>query len=104
MRSSVGFFAGLRRCLVDHSLWFVFMWLLPLGLVRLRRLPRPWVLATAVAFCGALALGAYHNSLGNVARALFSVSGPILSLSAAIFLAGPRRLSATAPDDELITD
>jgi uncharacterized membrane protein len=99
MRSSEGLFAGLMRCLADHTLWFVFMWLLPLGLVRLRCLPRPWVLATAVAFFGALTLGAYHNALGNVARALFSVSGPILSLSAAIFLASPQRVTGTAPYD-----
>jgi hypothetical protein len=96
MRASEGFMNGLRACLLDHTFWFVFIWLLPLGLLRLRRLPRPWVLASAVAFCGALALGAYHNALGNVARALFSVSGPILSLSAAIYLAGPKRLSATS--------
>jgi hypothetical protein len=97
MRASEGFMNGLRACLLDHTFWFIFIWLLPLGLLRLRRLPRPWVLASAVAFCGALALGAYHNALGNVARALFSVSGPILSLSAAIYLAGPKRLSAPGP-------
>jgi len=96
MRASEGFMNGLRACLLDHTFWFVFIWLLPLGLLRLRRLPRPWVLASAVAFLGALALGAYHNASGNVARPLFSVSGPILSLSAAIYLAGPKRLSATS--------
>jgi hypothetical protein len=97
MRAGEGFMNGLRACLLDHTFWFVFLWLLPLGLVRLRRLPRPWVWASAVAFCGALALGAYHNASGNVARALFSVSGPILSLSAAIYLAGPIGLNSAPP-------
>ncbi len=35
--------------------------------------------------------GNYSNALGNTARALFSIAGPILSLSGAIFLAGPTR-------------
>jgi hypothetical protein len=97
MRAGEGFMNGLRACLLDHTFWFVFIWLLPLGLLRVRRLPRPWVLASALAFCGALALGAYHNASGNVARPLFSVSGPILSLSTAIYLAGRKALGAIPP-------
>ena len=84
-----GFLTGLRKCIFNHGFWYIFIWLLPLGLVRLRRLPRPWVLAAAVAFCGALAMGAYNNAGGSTSRALFSVAGPLLSLSAAVFLAGP---------------
>ena len=84
-----GFLTGLRKCIFNHGFWYIFIWLLPLGLVRLHRLPRPWVLAAAVAFCGALAMGAYNNAGGSTSRALFSVAGPLLSLSAAVFLAGP---------------
>ncbi len=84
----VGFLTGLRKCIFNHAFWYIFIWLLPLGLVRLHRLPRPWVLATSVAFCGALALGAYNNAGGSTSRALFSIAGPILSLSAAVFLTG----------------
>jgi hypothetical protein len=36
-------------------------------------------------------MGAYNNALGNTTRALFNIAGPILSLSAATFLAGPTR-------------
>jgi hypothetical protein len=36
-------------------------------------------------------MGAYNNAGDNTTRALFNVAGPILSLSAAIFLAGPTR-------------
>ncbi len=86
MHVGVGFLAGLRGCLLDHTFWYVFIWLLPLGILRLLRLPRPWVLATALAFSEALALGAYNNARGNTTRALFNVAGPILSLSTAIFL------------------
>jgi hypothetical protein len=97
MRATPNFLAGLWGCLRDHIFWFTFVWLLPLGLPRLRRLPRPWVLAATVAFCGALALGAYNNAGGNTSRALFNVSGPLLSLSVATFLTGANKLDSTAP-------
>ena len=96
MRSGSGFLAGLWNCLIDHTSWYVFIWLLPLGLVRLSRLPRAWILASLLAFSGALTLGAYHNAMGNVARPLFSVAGPILSLSTALFLVGPRAATRQA--------
>jgi len=86
MRSDHGFLAELWGCLTDHTFFYVFIWLLPLGLVRLRRMPWPWVAGTAVAFCGALLLGAYNNAEGNTSRALFNVAGPLLSLSTATFL------------------
>jgi hypothetical protein len=97
MHVNAGLLVGLRGCLLNHTFWYVFVWLLPLGILRLRRLPRPWVLATAVAFFGALALGAYNNAAGNTTRALFNVAGPILSLSAAIFLAGPDSATDVGP-------
>jgi hypothetical protein len=100
MRARVGFLAGLRGCILDHTFWYVFIWLLPLGVLRVRRLPRPWVLASALAFCGAFAMGAYNNALGNTTRALFNVAGPMLSLSAAIFLADRSYRSAHSGCDE----
>lgn len=93
-----GFLTGLRGCILSHTFWYVFIWLLPLGLVRLRRLPRPWVLGSAVAFVGALGLGAYNDAVGNTSRALFNVAGPILSLSAAIFLAGLKGATSAHPN------
>ena len=101
MRAGTGFLLGLRGCLLDHTFWYVFIWLLPLGLVRWRRLPRPWTLATCVAFCGALVLGAFNNARGNTARALFNVSGPLLSFSAAYFLAGLRDSAGGASRSDL---
>jgi len=91
MHVDVGFLAGLRGSILDHTFWYAFIWLLPLGIPRLLRFPRPWVLATALAFCEALALGAYNDAGGNTTRALFNVAGPLLSLSTAVFLAGPSR-------------
>jgi hypothetical protein len=70
----------------SRSFWYVFVWLLPLGIVGLRRLPRAWVIASILGGVTALTLGLYRNIEGNVARPIFDVMGPMLSLSAAIWL------------------
>jgi hypothetical protein len=87
--SGAGFLylSGLLRCLRAREFIYVFIWLLPLGLVRLNRLPRPWVAASVAAALTALALGAYDDALGNATRAIFSACGPVLSLSVALLLA-----------------
>jgi len=87
--SGSGFFylSGLLRCLTAREFLYVFVWLLPLGLVRLRRLPKPWVAASMAAALTALALGAFDDALGNATRAIFSACGPVLSLSVAFLLA-----------------
>jgi hypothetical protein len=99
LRAGRGLLAGLRGCILDHAFFYVFVWLLPLGLIRLRRLPRPWVLASAAAFCGALALGSFNNAGGNTTRGLFNVSGPLLSLSAAVFLSSSNNKRNMGPGD-----
>jgi len=86
MRADAGFLRGLLGCCLDHTFWYIFGWLLPLAALRLTRLPRPWVWGSALTFLLALFMGAYNSALGNTSRALFNVAGPILSLSAAVFL------------------
>lgn len=78
--------AALWRVISHHGFWYVFGWLLPLGVWRLSRLPRAWVGASIAAGGVALLMGAWKDMLGTAARPLFDVLGPILSLSAAIFL------------------
>jgi len=78
------------REFTDQEFWYAFGWLLPLGVIRLNRLPTPWVAASLATGFLALCLGGYAGSLGNVCRPLFSVVGPILTLSAASLLAGGR--------------
>ncbi len=84
--SSYFYLPGLYRCIVAHEFLFTFGWLLPLGLWRLRRLPKAWVTSSTCASIAALAMGAYDDALGNAARAVFSASGPILSLSVSLLL------------------
>ena len=71
----------------DRNLWYIFFWLLPLSLLRLKRLPLNWRVATAVTSATAFALDAYYGGYpGTIGRALFSIAGPLLCASAAIFL------------------
>lgn len=83
-----GDFSGFAGAMFSRTFWYVFIWLLPLGLVRLNRLPRSWVVASICSALTALVLGVYRDIGGNVARAMFDVIGPILSLSTAILLTG----------------
>lgn len=80
------YLSGLAGCLIARESFYVFGWLLPLGVWRLGRLPRTWVVASACAALAALAMGAFDNALGNTVRPLFSALGPLLSLSASVLL------------------
>ena len=81
-----GGFSGFAGALFSPTFWYVFIWLLPLGLMQLKALPRPWVLASIFSALTALVLGVYRDIGGNVTRPMFDAIGPLLSLSAAIFL------------------
>jgi hypothetical protein len=81
-----GYLSRLGTALSSRSFWYVFIWLLPLGIAGLRRLPRTWVIASVASAVIALVLGLYRNIEGNLARPIFDVLGPMLSLSAAIWL------------------
>jgi hypothetical protein len=85
-------------CLSSHELLYVFGWLLPLGAVRLGRLPRPWVLASSAAALAALVLGASVGPHGNVSRPMFSVAGPMLSLSVAMLIGKPAETNRKLAD------
>ena len=87
-------------CITNRTFWYVFIWLLPLGLVRIRSLPHSWVLGCAAAAVSAIALSAYHNEsqdAGAAARALFNIAGPVLSVSTALVLAPPRDWNPRGP-------
>ena len=77
------FAASLR----DRSLWYVFLWLLPTALPNLKRLPKSWLVPVGATCAMAFVLDAYFAGVpGAMGRALFSIAGPVLSLSSAMFL------------------
>jgi hypothetical protein len=86
--SRSSYWSRLFTGVINRNFLYVFIWLLPLGLLGIRRLPRPWAAASIASGLTALALGAYRDIGGNVARPMFDVMGPILSLAAAIVLVG----------------
>lgn len=77
---------NLKRLLTELRFWYPFVWLLPLGIWRLRTLPRRWVLATFATTSFALLMAVLSHLGGTVNRPVFNVVGPLLSLSAACFL------------------
>jgi hypothetical protein len=77
---------ALWRIVSDQNFWYVFGWLLPLGIWRLGDFPTPWLVASAATAILALVLGIFADSLGNAGRGVFDIVGPLLSLSAAAFI------------------
>jgi hypothetical protein len=87
LHQNSAYVAHFLSSLLDRNLWYIFFWLLPLSLVRLRRLPRNWRVATAVTCATAFALDAYYGGApGTIGRALFSIAGPLLCASVALLL------------------
>jgi hypothetical protein len=91
-RAPVNFFVALWHCLTERSFWYVFGWLLPLGIWRLKTFPKPWLFASVSTSIFAIMLGAYSNAGGTVARATFNIVGPLLSLSVALLIVRPKHL------------
>jgi len=97
-RAPVNFFVALWHCLTERSFWYVFGWLIPLGIWRLKYFPKPWLMASAATSALAIMLGAYSNAGGTVGRATFNIIGPLLSLSVALLIAKPSDALAPARD------
>jgi hypothetical protein len=87
LQPSGGHLSALFHNIVDQNLLYCIVWLLPLGLPRLTRLPSPWIAGCAAATVVDFALVTWHSSSpGAAARPFFSIAGPMLSLSAAMYL------------------
>ena len=77
----------LAPSLHDRNLWYIFLWLLPTAIPNLRRLPKSWLIAVGATCVMVFGLDAYFGgSPETVGRALFSIAGPVLSLSSALFV------------------
>jgi len=89
LRASGGHLDALRANILDRNLLYGFVWLLPIGILRLKQLPRPWIVACAATAVAAFALVAWYGAMpGTAARALFSIAGPLLTISASVYLSG----------------
>lgn len=73
--------------LLDRNLWYIFLWLLPTAIPNLKRLSKSWLIPVASTCVMAFVLDAYFGGApGTVGRALFTIAGPVLSLSSALLL------------------
>jgi len=71
----------------DRNLWYIFLWLLPTALPNLKRFPKSWLIPVGATCVMTFVLDAYGGCApGTVGRALFSIAGPVLSLSSALLL------------------
>ena len=78
LNSQANYAANFGRSLLDRSSWYILIWLLPLGLIRVRRFPRQWLAAILVASVSALLLNAYHSTVGGggggIGRYVFDIA------------------------------
>jgi len=73
----------------DRNFWYIFLWLLPTAIPNLKQFPKSWLIPVAATSAMAFVLDGYYGGApGTVGRALFSVAGPLLSLSSAMLLLG----------------
>jgi hypothetical protein len=81
------YLAHFALSLRDRNLWYIFLWLLPTAIPNLKGFPKSWLVPVAATSVTAFVLDAYFGGApGTVGRALFSIAGPVLSLSSALFL------------------
>jgi len=90
LHQNQNYLAHFAESLTDRMLWYTFLWLLPTAIPNLRRFPRSWLLPIAATCLTAFALDAFHGPApaGAMGRALFTIAGPVLSLSSALLLIG----------------
>jgi hypothetical protein len=74
----------------DRNLWYIFLWLLPTAIPNLNHFPKSWLIPVGATCATAFVLDAYFGGIPAAGsawgRALFSIAGPVLSLSSALFL------------------
>ena len=73
---------------LNHRLMYPFVWLVPLGIWRLDRFPRPWVVATIVTGLFAFGFAGFTQIEATVNRPVFNVIAPLFALSTACFISG----------------
>lgn len=88
------FLYSIFSCLTDRTFYYVFIWLLPLGLVKLRYFPKPLLYACFGSAAIALILGGWTDAKGNLSRPLFETVGPILTISLAYYLYSFKKAAA----------
>jgi len=76
-----------RTLIAIRRFLYAYIWLLPLSLIRILSMPKPWLIA---AICSSIAIFIMGNWIGAsgaaISRYMFNILGPFLSISCAIFV------------------
>jgi hypothetical protein len=78
--------AGIWGLATSKALVYSFIWLLPLGLLGIRSIPRNWLWASVLTTGMALFLVVMMNAGENAGRPLFTTAGPMLLVAAASYI------------------
>ena len=72
---------------------YAVIWLLPLSLFRIKLLPVPWVLSAFLSTLVIFLMGWWIGASGAaISRYMFNIIGPLLSISAAVFVINSSKL------------
>ena len=86
---SPSFFSQLIGAFFNKGFAYSFIWLLPLGLLGIKQVPKNWLFAslTATIFAVVLTvLASSEHNMDNIGRPLFSTIGPLLLFGSTAFL------------------
>lgn len=84
--------AGVQGLMTSNALFYGFVWLLPLGLLGLRSIPRNWLWASLLSSGVSVMLIVVMNASENAGRPLFNTAGPMLLVAAASYIANVLKL------------
>jgi hypothetical protein len=83
---------GTWGLITSKSLFYGFVWLLPLGLLGIRSIPQNWLWASILTTGAAMILIVLVDAGENAVRPLFNIAGPMLLIGAASFITGILKL------------
>ena len=84
--SSASLDVGMKALMSSKGVIYSFIWLLPLGLLGIRSIPKNWLWSSVLLTGVALALIVIANAGDNAGRPLFNTSGPMLLVAAAVYI------------------
>ena len=88
--------ANLAACVFERTNVYCFVFLLPMGLMRIRQIPGRLLTASLAMALAATVLGAYADIHGNMQRPWFNTLGPVLVIASSIFLRDLTRKATAA--------
>lgn len=90
---------GVWGLVTSKGMVYSFIWLLPLGLLGIRSIPKNWLWASAITSGVAIFLIVISDAGENAGRPLFDTAGPILLVAAAAYITKLLKLDDRTPGE-----